>query len=165
VVLALVRARATRCPEEAASLVGGAIDAASANGMVQTVASEGDVVGRLIEAVAWRMPETWIERLRRATSAATAAPVRPVGAPEGAGPLRDASEALTVRERDVLRFLPSRLTLREVAGELGVSVNTLKFHLKVIYRKLGVTSRADAASVARRLTMSHASSSASQVGG
>jgi LuxR family maltose regulon positive regulatory protein len=165
VVLALVRARATRCPEEAASLVGGAIDAASANGMVQTVASEGDVVGRLIEAVAWRMPETWIERLRRATSAATAAPVRPVGAPEGAGPLRDASEALTVRERDVLRFLPSRLTWREVAGELGVSVNTLQFHLKVIYRKLGVTSRADAASVARRLTLSHASSCDSLVGG
>jgi LuxR family maltose regulon positive regulatory protein len=33
-------------------------------------------------------------------------------------------------------------------------VNTLKFHLKVIYRKLGVTSRAEAAEVARRLTPS-----------
>jgi LuxR family maltose regulon positive regulatory protein len=56
---------------------------------------------------------------------------------------------LTDRERDVLRFLPSRLTLREIAAELYVSVNTLKFHLKVIYRKLGVASRAEAAEVAR----------------
>ena len=56
----------------------------------------------------------------------------------GAGP----TETLTERERDVLRFLPSRLTLREIADELYVSPNTLKFHLKVIYRKLGVNSRA-----------------------
>ena len=33
----------------------------------------------------------------------------------------------------------------EIADELYVSVNTLKFHLKVIYRKLGVNSRAEAA--------------------
>ena len=32
-----------------------------------------------------------------------------------------------------------------------MSVNTLKFHLKVIYRKLGVGSRAEAAELARRM--------------
>jgi LuxR family maltose regulon positive regulatory protein len=58
-------------------------------------------------------------------------------------------EPLTQRERDVLRFLPSRLTLKEIADELYVSVNTLKFHLKVIYRKLGVNSRSEAAEIAR----------------
>jgi LuxR family maltose regulon positive regulatory protein len=58
-------------------------------------------------------------------------------------------EPLTARERDVLRFLPSRLTLGEIADELYVSVNTLKFHLKLIYRKLGVNSRAEAAEYAR----------------
>ena len=61
-------------------------------------------------------------------------------------------EPLTERERDVLRFLPSRLTLQEIANELYISMNTLKFHLKVIYRKLGVSSRAEAAEVARRPT-------------
>ena len=61
-------------------------------------------------------------------------------------------EQLTQRERDVLRFLPSRLTLREIAGELYVSVNTLKFHLRVIYRKLGVNSREEAAALARSMT-------------
>jgi DNA-binding NarL/FixJ family response regulator len=50
-------------------------------------------------------------------------------------------EALTDRERDVLRLLPSRLTLNEIAREPYVSVNTLKFHLRVIYRKLESTSR------------------------
>ena len=49
-------------------------------------------------------------------------------------------------------MLPSRLTLREIAGELFISVNTLKFHLRVIYRKLGVGSRTEAAEVARRRT-------------
>ena len=63
-------------------------------------------------------------------------------------------EPLTERERDVLRFLPSRLTLGEIASELYISLNTLKFHLKVIYRKLEVSSRAEAAEVARRMTSS-----------
>ncbi len=62
------------------------------------------------------------------------------------------SESLTERERDVLRLLPSRLTLGEIAKELYVSVNTLKFHLRVIYRKLEVNSRDEAADIARRLT-------------
>ena len=42
--------------------------------------------------------------------------------------------------------------IREIADELYVSVNTLKFHLKVIYRKLGVNSRAEAAEASRRMT-------------
>ena len=62
-------------------------------------------------------------------------------------------ERLTERERDVLRLLPSRLTLREIAGELFVSQNTLKFHLRVIYRKLGVNSRAEAVASARALRL------------
>ena len=52
----------------------------------------------------------------------------------------------------MLRFLPSRLTVREIADELYISVNTLKFHLRVIYRKLGVNSRAEAAEIARAMT-------------
>ena len=62
-------------------------------------------------------------------------------------------EVLTDRERDVLRLLPSRLTLREIATELFVSPNTLKFHLRVIYRKLGVNGRAEAVETARRLRL------------
>ncbi len=74
--------------------------------------------------------------------------------PGDRGPLKnpvDLVEPLTERELDVVRFLPSRLTVREIAGELYISQNTLKFHLKVIYRKLGVSSRAEASEVARRM--------------
>ena len=60
-------------------------------------------------------------------------------------------EPLTERELDVVRFLPSRLTVREIADELYISQNTLKFHLKVIYRKLGVSSRAEASEMVRRM--------------
>ena len=57
-------------------------------------------------------------------------------------------DTLSARERDVLRFLPSRLTVREIAAELYISVNTLKFHMRAIYRKLGVNTRAEAVEVA-----------------
>lgn len=45
------------------------------------------------------------------------------------------------RELDVLARLPSLLSLDDIAHELGVSVNTVKTHLRSIYAKLGVTNR------------------------
>ena len=58
---------------------------------------------------------------------------------------------LTERELSVLRFLPSRLTNAEIARECLVSVNTVKRHLKSIYTKLRVTSRAETVERARLL--------------
>jgi LuxR family maltose regulon positive regulatory protein len=57
---------------------------------------------------------------------------------------------LSERERVVLRYLPTRMSYREIASELYVSMNTLKTHLKSIYRKLDASSRAEAAEHARR---------------
>jgi LuxR family maltose regulon positive regulatory protein len=54
------------------------------------------------------------------------------------------AEPLTEREEAVLAFLPGWLSNREIAAELYVSVNTLKTHLKSLYRKLDATSRHDA---------------------
>ena len=51
---------------------------------------------------------------------------------------------LSDRELTVLRLLASRLTTTEIAGALFVTPNTLKSHMKNIYRKLDVSSRADA---------------------
>ena len=53
-------------------------------------------------------------------------------------------EPLSERETTVLRFLPTMMSNQEIASELFVSVNTLKTHLKQIYRKLDVASRRDA---------------------
>jgi PAS domain S-box-containing protein len=55
-------------------------------------------------------------------------------------------EPLTERERDVLWLLPSDLSTTEMAEKLEVSLNTVKTHLKAIYRKLGVNSRRAAVS-------------------
>jgi LuxR family maltose regulon positive regulatory protein len=62
-------------------------------------------------------------------------------------------EPLSERERAVLRLLPALLSNPEIAAELFVSVNTVKTHIKTIYRKLDVTSRRDAVIRARELRL------------
>jgi LuxR family transcriptional regulator, maltose regulon positive regulatory protein len=57
---------------------------------------------------------------------------------------------LTAGELAVLRELPSLLSLREIAEARCVSVNTVKTHLRAVYRKLGVTGRREAVEAARR---------------
>ncbi len=60
-------------------------------------------------------------------------------------------EPLSSREREVLRLMPTLLPNTEIAGELFVSVNTVKTHVKSIYRKLEVSSRREAVARARQL--------------
>ena len=62
-------------------------------------------------------------------------------------------EALSERERAVLRYLPTLLTFVEIASELYISVNTTKSHVRHIYRKLGVVGRRDAVRRARQLQL------------
>ena len=63
------------------------------------------------------------------------------------GPQGD--DPLSSRELDVLRLLPSALSLREIGDTLYVSHNTVKTHAKRIYRKLGADTRAEAVARAR----------------
>jgi LuxR family maltose regulon positive regulatory protein len=79
-------------------------------------------------------------------------------APEAPGPGRGAREEpliepLSERERVVLRYLTSALSNVEIAAELYVSVNTVKTHIKSIYRKLDTTGRRDAVRRARELRL------------
>jgi LuxR family transcriptional regulator, maltose regulon positive regulatory protein len=60
-------------------------------------------------------------------------------------------EPLSDRELAVLRFLPTMMSNAEIAGEMFVSVNTVKTHLKHIYRKLDVSERRDAVRRGREL--------------
>ncbi|HET9507774.1 MAG TPA: LuxR C-terminal-related transcriptional regulator [Gaiellaceae bacterium] len=62
-------------------------------------------------------------------------------------------EPLSGREQSVLRFLPTLMSNAEIAGELFVTSNTVKTHLKSIYRKLGVSRRRDAVERARALEL------------
>jgi LuxR family maltose regulon positive regulatory protein len=63
------------------------------------------------------------------------------------------ADELTARELSVLRLLPGELSQREIAGALYVSINTVKSHVKGIYRKLGVDTRDEAVSRARELSL------------
>ena len=143
VVSDLIRLQATEAREEALALVVRVVERATSVGLLQTVASDGADLLELLEVNAFLAPKAWLERLRRAA----------VGQP-GAVPSNSGlpGEQLTKDELEVLRKLPGRLTLKEIAAELLMSPDTLKFRLKVIYGKLGVGSRPEAASLARRMT-------------
>ncbi|WP_205863016.1 LuxR C-terminal-related transcriptional regulator [Planosporangium thailandense] len=62
-------------------------------------------------------------------------------------------EPLTERELTVLRYLQSMLSAAEIASMLCVSVNTVKTHMKSIYRKLGAGRRREVIQRARELNL------------
>ena len=59
------------------------------------------------------------------------------------------AEPLSVREQEILRWLSSQLSLREIASQLFLSHDTVKTHARHIYRKLGVSNREQAVSRGR----------------
>jgi LuxR family transcriptional regulator, maltose regulon positive regulatory protein len=70
--------------------------------------------------------------------------------PTGAG---DLLEPLTDREMEVLVHLPTLMSNAEIATGLHLSVNTVKTHLKAVYRKLGVDGRRQAVVRGRELEL------------
>ena len=62
---------------------------------------------------------------------------------------------LTAREVEVLVLLAAGQTNRQIGSELYISDKTASVHVSNILRKLGVTSRVDAAAVAQRLGIPH----------
>ena len=72
------------------------------------------------------------ERARRELQATGARPrPRDPGAPE----------VLTQQEALIVRMVARHLTNREIAARLFISASTVEYHLRKIFRKLGVTSR------------------------
>jgi LuxR family maltose regulon positive regulatory protein len=60
-------------------------------------------------------------------------------------------EPLTNRELDALSLLADRLYNKEIADQLGISVETVKSHLKQIFQKLEVSNRVEAVAKAREI--------------
>ncbi|HET7245802.1 MAG TPA: LuxR C-terminal-related transcriptional regulator [Streptosporangiaceae bacterium] len=114
----------------------------------------------------WSVP-AWLEkRLSLAESRATVAQdgARPLAAAQHgdprpaplsasgqAGPL--IVEPLTEREQEVLRHVAHMLSTAEVAGAMYISTNTVKTHLKSIFRKLAAGHRGEAVRRARELEL------------
>jgi LuxR family maltose regulon positive regulatory protein len=62
-------------------------------------------------------------------------------------------ERLSEREREVLRLLSGMLSTAEIGTEMYISVNTVKTHLRSIYRKLSAAHRGEAVRRARELQL------------
>jgi LuxR family maltose regulon positive regulatory protein len=114
-------------------------------GFIRTLADEGPALAAaLADALRHQDADAYSDQLAPALERAIAA------TPAQRVPLFG-DVMLSERELTVLKCLMTRLTTREIAAELYVSMNTLRTHMKNIYRKLGVESRAAAAQSARTL--------------
>ena len=60
------------------------------------------------------------------------------------GTASEAVKRLTVREAEVLDWLAKGLKYAEIADKMGVSLDTVKTHVRAIYQKLEVRNRAEA---------------------
>ncbi len=74
--------------------------------------------------------------------------VLPLDPPAGPEPLADVV-ALSPRERDVLRLVAGGSRNREIASALGISDNTVKFHVSNLLHKTGARTRAELGAIAR----------------
>ncbi len=87
-----------------------------------------------------------LDLLRRPAGA-----VPPLGSQARWALSRDLDEQLTDSETRVLRYLPTHLTVHDIANELFLSANTVNTHRRHLYAKLGVHSRHEAVDRARAL--------------
>ncbi|WP_200308154.1 LuxR C-terminal-related transcriptional regulator [Streptomyces adelaidensis] len=134
----------------------------------EAAAAAGDSVA-VRRFVAQALREARRERLRRPFAEAggwlrpllDTAPLRGLAAgwltpgppPAGLDERPPVVEELSGRERDVLRRLAQLMSTEEIAADLCVSVNTVKTHLKSVFRKLSVNRRNDAVRRARELRL------------
>jgi FixJ family two-component response regulator len=72
--------------------------------------------------------------------------------------LRDLSETLTPREREILALVTAGLMNKQIAGELHVSEITVKIHRGHVMKKMGAGSLADLVRMAEALGIRHAKS-------
>jgi LuxR family maltose regulon positive regulatory protein len=136
----LVRATVEADEAAARQLVVEAVERAADEGLVRPFLETGARVRDLALKAAERSPRPDAWDLGLAIRAGTVHTQSPV-----------LLESLSARELDVLRSLRRPLTHEEIGRELFVSTNTVRTHVRGIYRKLGVNSRAEALARARAL--------------
>jgi LuxR family maltose regulon positive regulatory protein len=149
--------------DAALEALGGALQLAESHGYVRVLLDEGPPMRALLREAAKRgiAPEFVAQLLVAFDEAGDDGPrsmddAQSIRAPEPTtlGPTVLAPiEPLTEREIEVLRLIAAGLTNREVAEALYLSTNTVKSHLKHIYGKLDVHSRAHAVHRARELAI------------
>jgi DNA-binding CsgD family transcriptional regulator len=129
-----------------ASRIAGGDTRAALSFIVMTIVGEGPQLWSLLDSLPARAEVAdYVSQLLH-TAQRVVPPPRPVA-------WQGLVEPLSEREFTVLRHLASRLDSAEIAAVLYLSVNTVRTHVKAIYRKLGVNSRTDAVSRAPALDL------------
>jgi len=103
-----------------------------ASGRLEVASAELELASAELDSFddAGRLPQL-AERVRQSLAEAVATAKRPIVTP-------------TAAELQVLRLLPTDLTLRQIGDELYLSHNTVKTHSRNLYRKLGAANRVEA---------------------
>jgi LuxR family maltose regulon positive regulatory protein len=135
---------------DAVASLAAAFELAEPEGYIRTVVQEGRKMAELLAAEEKRSPTAYVSRLRAACGPVRGTASVPRRTDNSRGTPVD---ALSSRERDVLRLLGTELSGPEIARELVVSLNTVRTHTKNVYMKLGVTSRRAAVARAKELDL------------
>jgi LuxR family maltose regulon positive regulatory protein len=138
-------------PKSALNALGRAFDLAIPEGYVRTFVDYGPPMRQLLQqAAAHGLAADYVSKLLGAFSGQEPGET-PFPPPPGAPTPQPLAEPLTEREVAILRLMAANLSHREVAQELYLSVNTVKWHSTHIYSKLGVHRRGEAVTRAQEL--------------
>ncbi|GHO95624.1 LuxR family transcriptional regulator [Reticulibacter mediterranei] len=123
---------------------------AKAEGFLRLFVNEGEPLVRLLRSLLSSIEDnslrSYLQTVLRAFALSPGSPAS--SADDGL-----LFEPLSSQERRVLRLLAAGCSNQEIADELIVSVNTVKDHVKHLYRKLGVNNRLQASSIARLMKL------------
>ncbi|MDY7041609.1 MAG: LuxR C-terminal-related transcriptional regulator, partial [Chloroflexota bacterium] len=133
--------------EQAMTALQSALSLAEPEGYLRVFLDEGEPMAELLWAAAKR--GIAVDYAQKLLSALKAERQRDTGKEQKT--VADLVEPLSERELEILRLLSTYLTSTEIANDLYISVNTVRYHIKNIYGKLGVHSRSEAVQQAREL--------------
>ena len=136
--------------DAAVQLLGEALALAEPNGFIRIFVDEGLPMAQLLSETAVRgiMP-SYCEKLL----AVFATEGHPVETETSPAPAQSLVDPLTKREMEILSLIATGLKNKEIAATLFVSVNTVHYHTKNLYSKLGVNSRTQAITRAKALNL------------
>lgn len=127
---------------------------------IRLVLDEGPQVVRLLQEARQALPKfpdlpqkdnvsTYLDRLLDEAGEYTPAIPDSEAFDDDDGPSAHLFEALTEREREILRLVSNGFSNKALADRLSLSTNTVKWHLRNIFEKLQISNRMQAVSVAR----------------
>jgi len=152
------RARFDQDKERALDLIDEALEVATPNRSVRCFVDEGREIDSLLldsqggEIDSWpRSKRSFLEAIM--VSIAHENATADFHDTESTGAVRGLIEPISEREREILNLIANGSTNKVISAELFISNNTVKWHLKNIFGKLGVSNRTSAVATARQLEL------------